>query len=1310
MKRKGRRSSFAKKILFDTSKETPQSMQSVLFNPHQSDGSTSVVVPETPNSSPCPSSSLTTHPTFLSVMETPENELQNLMADNSTSIKPGILRDKYCKKSTNSLEKNSGSKREGDLSNNFDITPDLNLDKRKKLLSLLESEHSFTQSLRSQKTKNSSMVFGPKNDGKTRMELEERDIVSFGRGRKKRKSFAEIILPFDLNSSENLSNKLDMIKENKQKVRSVSSMKSTQANSRKALPTQQLKTNDDDGGKKNLTMLFDSEDVNLTPIRSNSQILMESTVHSIIDGLSTHLDETDGTRIETCSVKENQKVPGLSFKEFSTFGDLQSQARTGGTLPKDQMNRKLCDKIGKGEKAGISLVPSSNPADDVRKEDSDITQEELTIPQSALNSALQGIVAYVEVRMGSDNRSAVIKEQLKALGAEVRERLTADVTHVIFKDGSKSVFDRAMKRGLHLVSSLWVEACREKRQRISEVLFPSSSIESYMKPLHVTRLRKMRSMQPREFSEEEKLAAARVQRRMKTLKSQSSPSPAPADLQSLSPQHNSLMKEAVDSPLFGISHLLTPRRKNSGSSSSSEEEENNSGMDLPTNLNTPLAKRLYDWFVSPKTDSQKREQQGLSSRKEHSSLDSSLEDITFGSNEKNLGKGKVDTLAIDNIECDMNVGNKDVQRSKVVDLDHIQDDCVTDDNSNAELIEMPVRIGVKLSNTEIVNPIKLKDQAQNQAHISEPKHRRSSRISTRLTRHSKNNKKLALECGDSEYNDYSADSSHVQSHFESKSKLWSHVPEKSSDLEKCNLDCNADDIRYQALQRKSTSSEEEAISKINDMIAECVDMPAQADCKMNTDISQNNAFRVARSVLNIDNDKTVQEGVSDFPEGKPHKLVRDSNKRKLEVQASSGRETVLCTSKCKQKTYGHTVFRNNDKELSGDLHKKEGLCDKTYSLNENNFTFPESQMTSTLCSSQARGRKLLCVDVLEPSQDLIIPVTPDNHKRSAQDPYTGLEIKGSKTQRASQRNQKGSSSMPLPRNTTSVHIRKREVNFSSSAVGTNSSFIEEDILKLQLSTSSTQNSSFESSKLEDEIGNSSGDDSVFPESKILCLPRPRRSTDEFQQSKELKPKGRRKCKSKSGSHPSICLTSVHSKDRSSLIPIIKKLGSYEVTEQVNHSTTHVVCGEARRTLNLLFGIARGCWILDVSWLYQSLEMEAWAPEEPFELFSFCPGAKICRQQKENQGASYQQTLFSGVGSICVLEGCIPSSAHLRELLHLCGAVLVSSSRNANLVIGKYTVASGARGSIAQITHVSEKWALDSIQQHKIQPLADYKLS
>lgn len=58
---------------------------------------------------------------------------------------------------------------------------------------------------------------------------------------------------------------------------------------------------------------------------------------------------------------------------------------------------------------------------------------------TSATNATAGVVAYVEVRMEGDNRSGVIKDQLRALGASVQERLNQSVTHVIFKDGTKVV-------------------------------------------------------------------------------------------------------------------------------------------------------------------------------------------------------------------------------------------------------------------------------------------------------------------------------------------------------------------------------------------------------------------------------------------------------------------------------------------------------------------------------------------------------------------------------------------------------------------------------------------------------------------------------------------------------------------------------------------------------------------------------------------------------------------------------------------------------------------------------------------------------
>jgi len=46
---------------------------------------------------------------------------------------------------------------------------------------------------------------------------------------------------------------------------------------------------------------------------------------------------------------------------------------------------------------------------------------------------------------------------------------------------------------------------------------------------------------------------------------------------------------------------------------------------------------------------------------------------------------------------------------------------------------------------------------------------------------------------------------------------------------------------------------------------------------------------------------------------------------------------------------------------------------------------------------------------------------------------------------------------------------------------------------------------------------------------------------------------------------------------------VKKLGGF-MENKVTASTTHVVCGGPKRTINLLRGIARGCWLVTYEWV------------------------------------------------------------------------------------------------------------------------------
>jgi len=50
--------------------------------------------------------------------------------------------------------------------------------------------------------------------------------------------------------------------------------------------------------------------------------------------------------------------------------------------------------------------------------------------------------------------------------------------------------------------------------------------------------------------------------------------------------------------------------------------------------------------------------------------------------------------------------------------------------------------------------------------------------------------------------------------------------------------------------------------------------------------------------------------------------------------------------------------------------------------------------------------------------------------------------------------------------------------------------------------------------------------------------------------------------------------------------VVVKLGrDFVISDSVVDSTTHVVCGGNRRTMKLLMGIARGCWIVSLDWVH-----------------------------------------------------------------------------------------------------------------------------
>nr|XP_021522835.1 microcephalin isoform X3 [Aotus nancymaae] len=195
----------------------------------------------------------------------------------------------------------------------------------------------------------------------------------------------------------------------------------------------------------------------------------------------------------------------------------------------------------------------------------------------------------------------------------------------------------------------------------------------------------------------------------------------------------------------------------------------------------------------------------------------------------------------------------------------------------------------------------------------------------------------------------------------------------------------------------------------------------------------------------------------------------------------------------------------------------------------------------------------------------------------------------------------------------------------------------------------------------------------------------------------IQPHGESK-KSGRGKKPTrtLVMTSMPSEKQNVVIQVVDKLKGFSIVPEVCETTTHVLSGKALRTLNVLLGIVRGCWILSYDWVLWSLESGYWISEEPFELSNHFPAAPLCRSERCLSEGPYRGTLFADQPVMFVSPASRPPMASLCGLVHLCGGRVSQVPRQASIIIGPY---SGKKK--ATVKYLSEKWILDSITQHKV---------
>lgn len=267
----------------------------------------------------------------------------------------------------------------------------------------------------------------------------------------------------------------------------------------------------------------------------------------------------------------------------------------------------------------------------------------------------------------------------------------------------------------------------------------------------------------------------------------------------------------------------------------------------------------------------------------------------------------------------------------------------------------------------------------------------------------------------------------------------------------------------------------------------------------------------AKEHMKLSHEPGLRDGISS--PGKKHRRKRKSNETEESVDGS-----VL------------TITKDMDKVIKGNSSCETQMCTQ-----ERRNSMLASQFSHGSCS-QSQRHKLLRIDAVEPSQDLVVPVTPDGSKRKSAGAYAQLMVVGSRTQRKAVKDLKDlSGSLPLPRSCPLKHSSgsrsgsstgedtepSRKIGNGDSASHRKPKVTRTQQLRksLRRSIRGSQSEAF-----------SSGEDSVLEEATITPIPRPRRSTDEFRLEGGLLQKGKKKMKnSQRRNSICICLTSFHSK-------------------------------------------------------------------------------------------------------------------------------------------------------------------------------------
>ncbi|CAM4533004.1 microcephalin isoform X2 [Caretta caretta] len=876
---------------------------------------------------------------------------------------------------------------------------------------------------------------------------------------------------------------------------------------------------------------------------------------------------------------------------------------------------------------------------------------------------LEGVSAYVEVWSSNrtENYSKTFAQQLLDMGAKVSKTFNKQVTHVVFKEGHLATWRKAQKTGVKLVSVLWVEKCREAGARVDESLFPAIYTNEGLPLL----IKKHKCMQPKDFIEKTPENDKRLQKKLDLMAKE-------LDIQKTATE--------TDIPvlLFEDDGSLAYSPTNKIKDQCSAMEKRIKDMKEKRENLSPTASQMS---TLNSTQPGYGESLGVTSSasallpEEHisDSLNLSFDDIWGNCKYKNQKPASAESDIYVSTPSSSDQGNltpKSSNRkhlSKKLILQRPLEDKLFAKRRKSKVSPDLNQCGEDTLTSASVSTKSSFLQEKDLSHITLSQkivQLEAAAVTTGNQSDSlvSNEDSINMHLGDINIPVDTRDCS-LQYKIRGKPKREKYNM-KLTTLALCKRGSENEFLLAMTTRNKSSDIEEASYEdffspsnlKKSEMHVRHFPLQVQQNSPSAPEVS------CKRDFLSHKQDKLF--------EGSDKQCIALSNKRKRTVETSG----VSTESDCKLTECSESTVNVSLNCMSGGVNTETAEALGSSPLNQLHQNVQKiTCRTSVNSCPQATGKLLNSSENSKMQHDDALKMLVQLN--SERDYHVEGKQWLSETRLPEENTVLMTSDSLKSDKMGAVKPKEHPLTFPDSANTEKSTGEKEEILLKKCSPSIENKTSV--------CEATDGSCEVFNEKS--------------KPSGESKKTGRIKKPTRT-----LVMTSMSSEKQCAIIQVVNKLGGFLFSDDVCETTTHVVTGSPRRTLNVMLGIARGCWIVCYEWVLWSLECGHWISEEPYELSANFPAAPICRLQRNLSSGKYQQDLFSSQPVMFISLASQPPCDKLSELVQLCGGKICKTLRQAKIYIGECL---GKKQP--EIKYLSEKWILDSVTQHRICPLENY---